>query len=348
MSFILDALRRADAQRERDASRGIHAQAGPLPGTSAPPPRARRPLALAIGALAVVAAGGMAWQWSSESGRGGPSTLASADKASPAASPSPAVPIAQPVASVAASVRPADAIQPPPPPPAPRKDVDERAPSGAGEPARSAAQAARPASATRSTSTPQPPEVLIAQAPDPAVPPPGADRNAPTRDPNRNAPPAADAERDGQATEAAQGSGETVQPPMRPSTVNPPAPPAAAQPAAQPAPPPPPPPPPPAVAPAAPPQRGAAPGAAPRPAAPPGNAPAPANAAARRSPLPADAPAFNLTGGVFSQDPSRRMVIVNGQVYGQGSEPVAGVVVEEIRPNAAVVTYRGQRYTVSY
>lgn len=86
-----------------------------------------------------------------------------------------------------------------------------------------------------------------------------------------------------------------------------------------------------------------------RPAVPPAaGAPPAAAATARRSPLPPDAPAFNLTGAVFSQDPARRMVIVNGQVFGQGSEPVAGVTVEEIRANAAVITFRGQRYTVAY
>jgi general secretion pathway protein B len=31
MSYILDALRKADAERERDPARGIHAHAGPLP-----------------------------------------------------------------------------------------------------------------------------------------------------------------------------------------------------------------------------------------------------------------------------------------------------------------------------
>ncbi len=30
MSYILDALKKADAQRERDPARGIHAQSAPL------------------------------------------------------------------------------------------------------------------------------------------------------------------------------------------------------------------------------------------------------------------------------------------------------------------------------
>jgi general secretion pathway protein B len=51
---------------------------------------------------------------------------------------------------------------------------------------------------------------------------------------------------------------------------------------------------------------------------------------------------------VFSRDPAQRMVIVNGQVWGQGSEPAAGVVVEEIRPNAAVVRFKGQQYTLPF
>lgn len=85
-----------------------------------------------------------------------------------------------------------------------------------------------------------------------------------------------------------------------------------------------------------------------RPGAPAPRPPAPAPAPAARSPLPGDAPAFALSGGVFSRDPAQRMVIVNGQVWGQGSEPAAGVVVEEIRPNAAVVRFKGQQYTLPF
>ncbi len=42
------------------------------------------------------------------------------------------------------------------------------------------------------------------------------------------------------------------------------------------------------------------------------------------------------------------MLIVNGQVYNEGNEIAAGVVLEEIRNKTAVVRFRGSRYTVEY
>jgi general secretion pathway protein B len=50
MSYILDALRRADAERERDPGRGIHAHPVPLPAESA----RRTPLWIAAGGAALV------------------------------------------------------------------------------------------------------------------------------------------------------------------------------------------------------------------------------------------------------------------------------------------------------
>lgn len=40
------------------------------------------------------------------------------------------------------------------------------------------------------------------------------------------------------------------------------------------------------------------------------------------------------------------MLIVNGQVFHEGEEPVPGLVLEEIRDSSAVFTYRGRRHTV--
>ena len=55
MSYILDALRRADAERERDPARGIHAQpAAVLPRDAQPP---REPWVLAGAAVVVAIAG---------------------------------------------------------------------------------------------------------------------------------------------------------------------------------------------------------------------------------------------------------------------------------------------------
>jgi general secretion pathway protein B len=106
----------------------------------------------------------------------------------------------------------------------------------------------------------------------------------------------------------------------------------------------PPPPPPAAVAPAPPPVP-----AAQRPAPPTRReASAPAAAAEPSAVAPADAPKLAITGGVYSQNASQRMLIVNGQVFSEGSAPVAGVVLEQIRPNQAVLNWRGQRYLVPY
>jgi general secretion pathway protein B len=51
---------------------------------------------------------------------------------------------------------------------------------------------------------------------------------------------------------------------------------------------------------------------------------------------------------VYSVNASQRMLIVNGQVFTEGGEVGAGVVLEEIRPKAAVLKFRGSRYTVAY
>lgn len=59
MSYILDALRRADAERERDPSRGIHAQsAGALPRR---PQRRSIVWVAPLAAVAVVVVAGFAW-----------------------------------------------------------------------------------------------------------------------------------------------------------------------------------------------------------------------------------------------------------------------------------------------
>lgn len=56
MSYILDALRKADAERERDPARGIHAQ----PGAGLPAPRHRSAAPWAWGAAALALAGAAA------------------------------------------------------------------------------------------------------------------------------------------------------------------------------------------------------------------------------------------------------------------------------------------------
>jgi general secretion pathway protein B len=64
--------------------------------------------------------------------------------------------------------------------------------------------------------------------------------------------------------------------------------------------------------------------------------------------LPPDAPKLSISGGVYSNNPAQRMLIVNGQVFNEGSEIGPGVVLEQIRPKGAVLKFRNARYTVSY
>ena len=61
-----------------------------------------------------------------------------------------------------------------------------------------------------------------------------------------------------------------------------------------------------------------------------------------------DLPKLTITGGVYSTDPARRMLIVNGQVLSEGAEAAPGVLLTQIRPKVAVLTFRGWRYGVAY
>ena len=85
-------------------------------------------------------------------------------------------------------------------------------------------------------------------------------------------------------------------------------------------------------------------------------APQPAGATGERLPsiaeLPAevqrDLPRLTITGGVYSNDPAQRLLIVNGQVLNEGADAAPGVVLTQIRPKTAVLTFRGWRYGVAY
>jgi general secretion pathway protein B len=83
--------------------------------------------------------------------------------------------------------------------------------------------------------------------------------------------------------------------------------------------------------------------AAPPPAAAPATATAPVTTG-----LPPDAPKVSISGGVYSPNPAQRMLIVNGQVFNEGSEVAPGLVVDKIEARTAVLRFRGARYTVAY
>jgi general secretion pathway protein B len=117
MSYILDALRRADAERERDPARGIHAQPAPLPLETR---RAGRPWMLA--GTAVAAALAAAWLlWP----RPQPAAVVATPVPVPVvtapvvAAPTPPAPSTPPPAPRAVAVPVAASVSPPAPPPLP-------------------------------------------------------------------------------------------------------------------------------------------------------------------------------------------------------------------------------------
>ena len=61
-----------------------------------------------------------------------------------------------------------------------------------------------------------------------------------------------------------------------------------------------------------------------------------------------DLPKLAISGGVHSENAAQRMLIVGGQVMSEGAEVAPGVVLEQIRPHAAVLRFRGYRFSVTF
>jgi len=59
-------------------------------------------------------------------------------------------------------------------------------------------------------------------------------------------------------------------------------------------------------------------------------------------------PRLAVGGAIYSETPSARMVILNGQVWHEGEKPAADTVIEQIRLKSAVLNFRGQRYEVAF
>ncbi len=59
-------------------------------------------------------------------------------------------------------------------------------------------------------------------------------------------------------------------------------------------------------------------------------------------------PHLAVGGSIYSDTPSARMVILNGQVFHEGDKPAADTVLEQIHPKSAVFNFRGQRYLVTF
>nr|MDP9126626.1 general secretion pathway protein GspB [Pseudomonadota bacterium] len=81
-------------------------------------------------------------------------------------------------------------------------------------------------------------------------------------------------------------------------------------------------------------------------------APARSNAVPNINDLPpnvrATLPRLSVGGAIYSETPSARMVILNGQVFHEGDKPATDTVLEQIRLKSAVLNFRGQRYEVSF
>jgi general secretion pathway protein B len=64
--------------------------------------------------------------------------------------------------------------------------------------------------------------------------------------------------------------------------------------------------------------------------------------------LQREVPAMAISGSVYSPQPASRMLIVNGQVFREGSTLAAGLRLEQIGPKSAVFSVRGQRFELPY
>jgi general secretion pathway protein B len=162
VSLILDALRRADAERERGAVPGLHAQSMPLPSAEAEPPARAAPWRWIAAATAVLLLVALAWILGGrEAGRAG--AVASATHASSA--PQSAAPAARTVPA-------SPPVTLPPAAPAPQAreplPVAEPAPWPSPEP-RKAAASAPVAAPAQPVPREQLPENVRAQLPPLAV-----------------------------------------------------------------------------------------------------------------------------------------------------------------------------------
>jgi general secretion pathway protein B len=64
--------------------------------------------------------------------------------------------------------------------------------------------------------------------------------------------------------------------------------------------------------------------------------------------LPPDAPKLVISGSVYSPDPAKRILIVNGQIAREGADLGQGVVLHEVRQEGAVLGFKGTNYNVVF
>lgn len=308
MSYILDALRKAEAERERGAVPGVHAQQAARRDQDGAESSRNKPLVWAVAGLSLALIGSLMWRMN---GRDDPAAGGDATVAQAPMQPAPA-PVFAPAPAVAPEPAPARIAAAPVPPPA--------APTPAPAPAPSLVPAPAPAPAPMPAPTP----AQVAPRSAPPVAPPTAARV--------------------EATQARPAPAPIPQPTPLPPYSPPPRP-APAAPAVV------------AAAPAltAPTGQSDIPGAPPvarptaKPAAP---APAPAQRIYAASELPDEVrstlPQYSVSGSSYSENPSARILIVNGQVAREGDTLPGGAALEQIRLKAAVLKFKGYRYELTY
>lgn len=59
-------------------------------------------------------------------------------------------------------------------------------------------------------------------------------------------------------------------------------------------------------------------------------------------------PAFTISGYIYSGNQSERSILVNKRLLHEGDEVAPGLVLEKMLPKEAVLSYKGNRYRISY
>ncbi|RZI71356.1 MAG: general secretion pathway protein, partial [Rubrivivax sp.] len=59
-------------------------------------------------------------------------------------------------------------------------------------------------------------------------------------------------------------------------------------------------------------------------------------------------PQLSVGGAMYSESPSSRMLILNGQPFKEGDQPTAHLKLEQINLKSAVLSYKGYRYAINY
>lgn len=322
MSYILEALKKAQAERQLGSAPDIHTPAPshvPAPTAGA----SRKPLLIGLSAGIVIAgiAGVLAWR--SQAPAPQVAVLASAAQgASGAAMPAPAVSsdAAAPAPALAAgTASPAAAVPALAPMPAPM-------PTPIPTPTSTTAAGSPGASPGAAASAPVAPHREPAQAPRQAANNVTAAEAAPAARPSSAAPPAGEAARPRPSTQPDGRAAPAARSTPAPANV------AAASPEAVYLP-----------APAA---------RAPDPA-PVARAPEPVEENLRTlqqlpEAIQREVPRVSVGGYIYSPNPADRLLLVDKMLRREGEELAPGLVLERLMPKYAVMNYRGTRYRVAY